>query len=171
MLRARCAMLAGDCSRGRALMKRFLAKKTLSAAAIADDVDREARMFCPTSQGPWAVRLDRLEVQVHYAIASARLTHQLAVNLRATARDAGGGMSKAQVISLYNSSGVLAEALARFDDCAGARSIRGLGIRLYLGPDRGADYVAPGQVVSDTLKTCLSRGAHDSKAPAPHDPN
>ncbi len=155
MVRARCAMLAGDCAGGRALMKKFMARRSLSVAAVAEDVAREARMFCSTSRGPWAERLDRLEIQVHYAIASARLTRALAADLRAVVRDAGNGMSKDQVISLYNSSGVLAEALARFDDCAGARTIRGLGIHRYLGPSQSADYVAPGQVLSDALKACL----------------
>ena len=155
MVRARCAMLDGDCSGGRALMKRFMAKRPLSAAAIDEDVDREARIFCSTSQGPWAVRLARLEIQVHYALASARLTRKLAADMRAVVRDAGGGMNKGQVITLYNSSGVLAEALARFGDCAGARSIRGMGVHRYLGPSQSADYVAPGQVLSNPLKACL----------------
>jgi hypothetical protein len=155
MLHARCQMLAGDCESGQKTLRAFLDRQPIAAAAIEQDVAREARMHCATSDGPWPERLARIGTQVHYALAHRDLAVRLDRDLHAVVRDAGPGLDRDRAIDVYNAARPLAEALARHDLCPRARAVVRLGNLTYLGPDRADEPPGPYDVVSATLKACL----------------
>lgn len=152
LVNARCDMVAGNCARGIAAARKFLEAKGTGAVAAQADAEREGRMFCSTSKGTWQQRLARLSTQVFVARTSARVAKRFLRDLHAIARNRGS-MTRSHKIAVYNLARTLAQALARFSDCAGARDVLRLATDLYLGPGRPINLgpVPP----TAALKTCL----------------
>jgi predicted Ser/Thr protein kinase len=149
LARARCELIAGNCTAGAARITALYTTEGLSAPTIADEVGRETRMLCPTtpSIGTWQERLQRLLTQAPLLQngSLSELTTALA-HANAIIRDAKGkaAMSNSERIDLSTTVLWIAAGFARFDGhCADARRARAL-----------SDY-AP-IVMTDALSVCLT---------------